>query len=124
MALPSSIDAYTHIQAVLDAVLAKPGATYRCASSKAATRWRMEAYYFRKLCVAQGDNRYNDLVLRLQGDTITFARRVPEGELKDAQGESLAFAESRPLTREEFELEESVRALVGNLDLSDLDESR
>jgi hypothetical protein len=122
MALPSNPEAYAHIQAVLDAVLAKPGATYTCASPKAAVRWRMEAYYFRKLVQAAGDNRYNDLVLKLSDNVITFARRVPEGVLQDADGKPLDFAEARPLTEEEKQLEDSIFELAKGLKLDTLDD--
>jgi hypothetical protein len=122
MALPTSPEAYAHIQAVLDAVLAKPGATYKCASAKAAVRWRMEAYYFRKLVQAAGDNRYNDLVMKLSEDVITFARRVPEGELRDAEGNPLDFAAARPLTEEERELESAIFDLADKLKLDTLDD--
>ena len=117
MPLPKNLESYSHIQLVLDAVLGRPGATYRCVSPKAATRWRLEAYYFRKLCREQGDNRYNDLVLRVSGDTVSFGRREADGELLDVKGEPISLAEVRPLTTEEFDLEKAVFELAGRLDL-------
>lgn len=121
MALPSSPDAYPHIQTVFDAVIGRPGATYTCTNSKAATRWRAEAYYFRKLVQAQGNRSYDDLVLKLSGSTITFARREADGELRDAAGKPLSLASSRAISEEEIALEASIFELAGklNLDVAD-----
>ena len=122
MALPTNPEAYQHIQSVLDAVLGEPNATYKCATNKAAIRWRMEAYYFRKLMRAQKDHRYDDLVLKVNDDTVVFSRRVASGELRDAKGNILSLAPHRPLTPEEAALEDQIFAFAQQLNLDKADD--
>ena len=86
MPLSNKIEAYEDIKVILDAVLAQGGGSYILPSAKEAHKFRFRAYKFRNLATAQGIGKYNALILRLQGDTITFDQASITGLLFDPDG--------------------------------------
>lgn len=105
MPLPHSLSAYTHVQPVLDAAFAAEGPSrYELASAKAAVRWRQEAYMYRKLLAATGDNSLSDMVLTVDGPVVVIDRRAPTGVLTTHDGTHLPLEAPRaaPDTAEGF----------------------
>jgi len=69
---------YEHVQRILDAAMPHDKVIFRCDSSKAAVRWRSEAYYYRSIC---GHDRYAILMLQLDGSNVIISKRKIEGTL-------------------------------------------
>jgi hypothetical protein len=65
MGLSKNINAFTHVQPVLNAALKHNAITYTLPDIKAAFRWRLEAYHYRKLLAASGPTPYDRLVMRV-----------------------------------------------------------
>lgn len=81
MSLSKNIQSFDHIRAILDAALAHEEADYRLPDSKAAVRWRMEAYHFRRLAQHAGITKYDQLLLQLTGEVVKISKRKIEGVL-------------------------------------------
>ena len=87
MPLSQNIHSFEHVRSVLDAALVHETAAYTLSTDKAAVRWRMEAYHFRVLAQRLGIHKYDSMILKLDGSTVTISRRVVEGVLKVDGGE-------------------------------------
>lgn len=81
MALSKNIQSFHHIKTILDAALPHEYIEYRLPDAKAATRWRMEAYHFRRLAQAEGTIKYDQLFLQLSGEVVKISKRKVEGVL-------------------------------------------
>lgn len=81
MALSKNIQSFHHIKTILDAALPHDYIEYRLPDSKAATRWRMEAYHFRRLSQAEGTMKYDQLFLQVFGEVVKISKRKVEGVL-------------------------------------------
>lgn len=81
MALSKNIQSFDHIRSILDAALPYETSEYRLPDNKAATRWRMEAYHFRRLAQEQGIMKYDQLFLQLSGEVVKISKRKVEGVL-------------------------------------------
>lgn len=101
MALSKNIESFDHVRQILDACLAVETSDYRLPDSKKATRWRMEAYHFRRLAQAQGIFKYDDLFLQLSGEVVVISHRKVEGVLTKGSKK----IEPKPVTNTE-ELED------------------
>lgn len=81
MSLSKNIQSFEHIRSILDAALPYETSEYRLPDAKAATRWRMEAYHFRRLAQAAGIMKYDQLFLQLSGEVVKISRRQVAGVL-------------------------------------------
>lgn len=81
MALSKNIQSFDHIRSILDAALPYESSDYRLPDAKAATRWRMEAYHFRRLAQSLGIMKYDQLFLQLSGEVVKISKRKVEGVL-------------------------------------------
>lgn len=87
MSLPNLIEAYEDVRVVLDAVLRQGGGTFVLPTRTEAELWRRRAYKFRKLANAEGERKYNGLILRLRNETsIVFDENRVVGTLLDPDG--------------------------------------
>lgn len=97
MPLPRSLSSYTHIQPVLDAALAANQRTvYTLGDHKQATRWRQEAYMYRKLLSDTGDNRFAELIMKTEGPSVIIERRRALGELIAEDGSKIDIDPAKP----------------------------
>jgi len=79
MSLSTNINAYIHVKPILDAAVAHGGGRYRLESNKAAIRWRLHAYQYRKLVAQSGPTNYDKLILRVEGSVVIFGVDAIEG---------------------------------------------
>ena len=105
------------MQQILDAALLHPVTKYETTSKSQAMRFRAEAYYFRRLLSDQGDNRYSQLILRVEDRFVILERRAPIGMLVTHDGTEIAPGTPRALTKHEDELEAAAFALSKSLGL-------
>ena len=128
MPMPAHPSYYAHVSRVLDAALANGGsARYRLPTASAATRWRLEAYAFRKLLLRREERLappgilprtpYDDLRIRISKDepeVCIITPNDPQGTLTSADGTVLALgptideANEDTLLREARELKEAL----------------
>jgi hypothetical protein len=69
---------YEHVQRILDAALPHEKVIFKCENSRAAVRWRQEAYFYRSIC---GHDKYAILMLQLDGANVIISKRKIEGTL-------------------------------------------
>lgn len=117
MPLPKSIHAYGHIQQVLDAALPLEKSTFSVESAKAATRWRQEAYYYRRLCQDKGDHRYDSIFIQIKGNVLHIGRRAIAGKLQTPDGRHVAVAPERALGEREEKMQNAAERLATTLGL-------
>ena len=117
MSLTKNLAAYGHVQQILDAALLHPITKYETTSKSQAMRFRADAYYFRRLLSDQGDNRYLQLILRVEDRFVVIERRAPVGVLISHDGTEIAPGTPRALTKHEDELEAAAFALSKSLGL-------
>ncbi len=86
MPLPKNLSAYAHVKQILDAALAHNKVTYTLPTPAAATRWRQEAYYFRRLSQNQGVTLYDNFILKCEGPKVHIEKRAVAGVLITEDG--------------------------------------
>jgi hypothetical protein len=86
MPLPKNLSAYVHVKQILDAALAHNKVTYTLPTSAAATRWRQEAYYFRRLSQNAGVTLYDNFILKCEGPKVHIEKRAVAGTLITEDG--------------------------------------
>lgn len=122
MPLSKNINQYQDIKRVLDTAVANGGARYKLPSDKAAVRWRLRAYYYRKLLqvsLQEGNiipgytpaTPYDMMQLTLDGPIVIIKLKVEEGELLDEAGNPIDAA-ALPSEEDEDELTRAANELV------------
>lgn len=115
---------YLNHKAVLDAALAAGGGRYSLPSHKEAVRWRLEAYYFRKLYVKKMREEipvgtistpYDNMLLRLAGNVVIIEQRVITGKLTTHDGTVITLDD--PYRREQEKLDEEAEQIAKDLGL-------
>lgn len=103
MSLPKNISAYEHVRAVLDTALAHDRSVYTLPTPAAATRWRQEAYYFRRLSQAASIYKYDPFILKLDGSSVIIEKKIVAGVLT-VEGEAVQTkpADDLPAEIEDF----------------------
>lgn len=86
MPLPKNLTAYSHVKQVLDAALSHNRVRYTLPSPAHATRWRQEAYYFRKLSQNAGITLYDNFIMKVSGPVVIIEKRDVVGELTTDSG--------------------------------------
>lgn len=93
MTLSRNINSFADVKAVLEAVLAAGGGTYRLPTKSKANYWVMRAYQFRKLLQASVKGEptpYDRMVMRRRGNEIEFDLNPgAEGTLLSPEGEEV-----------------------------------
>ena len=117
MSFTKNLAAYGHVQQILDASLLHPITKYETTSKSRAMRFRAEAYFFRRLLSDQGDNRYANLILRVEDRFVIIERRAEIGVLITHDGTAIQPGAPRALTDHEGELERAAFALSKSLGL-------
>ena len=87
MTLARYIEAYEDVRIVLDSVILNNAKYYKLKTAPEAKFWAQRAYFFRRLAnKEEKNNKYNALVMRVDGNKVFFDTRKIEGELIDAAG--------------------------------------
>lgn len=102
MPLPKNLSSYTHVKQILDAAVALPKCIYTLPTPAAATRWRQEAYYFRRL---SGSKLYDNFILKVDGPKVIIEKRVVPGTLTTEDGTVVKPAEATDIDGELSEME-------------------
>lgn len=108
MPMSKNVSAYYDVGQVLTAARKEGGGMYDLGTPKAATHWRMRAYYYRTL-LADADARahagvpgymptteWDDMTLTLQGSAVVIEFGTVKGTLTNLQGKPL---EVKPLKK-------------------------
>lgn len=83
MPLPKNPAVYAHVKQILDAALSHTKCVYTLPTPAAATRWRQEAYYFRRL---SGSTAYDNFILKVDGPKVIIEKRSVPGTLTTEDG--------------------------------------
>jgi len=123
MGMSSNINNYRHVAPIMDLAVQNRGGLYKMASKGKATRWRMEAYQFKKLISAQigdGPSKYDDLIMSIEGPNIRFNMRELDGIFVSKLGEEIR--PTRQLAEPMDELEKFALALAATTEEDEPDE--
>ena len=126
MPMPRNLASYLDVQRVLDTALQHGGLRYKLKSPGAARHWRQRAYTFRRLKQdqaeqtvgdlpgAQPSTPYDQLLLRLEENTVLIGFHEPIGELYAPDGTRVEPTTSQPTTYsgEDSDLIEQFKGLV------------
>jgi len=93
MPLAKNLSAYTHVKQILDAAIPHNRCVFTLPTPQAATRWRQEAYYFRRLVQKDGNQAYDNFLLKIEGSKVILEKRAIAGTLTTDDGTELRPAE-------------------------------
>jgi hypothetical protein len=114
MPLPKNPAVYAHVKQILDAALSHTKCVYTLPSPAAATRWRQEAYYFRRL---SGSPAYDNFILRLDGPKVIIEKRAVPGTLTTEDGKRIEPAQPEGIDADLSAMEKAAFDLARNLGL-------